>query len=152
MHRTPRPRRPAAALLLLTLVVGELGAIGEARAVPASPSALGDPHVLRVRRRVARAERAVGLGLAALGFATCAAGGALLGISGQSPYEQGSQYERYGALAIVSGAVLIVPGVVLAVVGQNALTDADWRLRLLAGTFVAPSPGGGAVAGLHLRF
>lgn len=137
--------RAVVALLLLLTVTGD------ALAVPAKPIQ-PDPHVLRVRRRVARTERAVGLGLAALGIAGVASGGALLGMAGQQPYDQGAAYERYGWLSVVSGAVLIVPGVVLAVVGQNALTDADWRLRLLAGTFVTPTPGGGAIAGFGLHF
>jgi hypothetical protein len=125
-------------------------ASSEALATP-PPPATPDVLTLRVRRRNARIERGFGWGLSALGFAACTVGIVFLGVAGQQAYDQGSAFQLTGGVTLASGAVLVVPGIALSVVGQNALTDAEWRIRLLAGSFIVPSSRG-VVAGVGFRF
>ena len=136
--------RPVIALLLVLLLAG----VAEAK--PSTPTQ-PDPQALQAKRRAARIERGAGLALAGIGIGTCAAGVALLGISGRAPYEQGSFFEVAGYFLAAGGVALAVPGAILAIDGQRRLTEIDWRLRLIAGAYLVPAPGG-VLAGLGFRF
>ena len=136
-------RAPVALLLVLLLASSAL----------AEPSVATEPDLreLRLRRRSARLERGLGLGLAGLSLACIAVGGVLLGVSGPAAYNDGSRYQLIGEVGVAACGVLVIPGVALSIHGQLRLTDVEWRLRLLAGTFVSPARGG-MVAGFATTF
>ncbi len=105
---------------------------------------------LTLQVRSARFQRNLGWGLAAVGFGLLAAGAVATGFGiddATQSYDQHVVEVLAGVGTMAVGLAFAIPGMVLALRGQNAMTDATWRLRAIA----APVPSGGMV-GARLLF
>jgi hypothetical protein len=146
--------------LLVPLAVVHLAAtpVGAEPVVPPSPrsaAATADHSretTLVAQRQRGRIERGCGVGLAAVGVAAAIVGGTFLGVAGQAPYADGSRFQVAGGATLAASVAFLLPGAVLAVLGQNAVSAADWRLRAVRQVYVIPLAEGGAVAGLATGF